>query len=201
MLLSVNDFLPGYLFAVVVIKCFMIGVNVWWVYLAPQNIPRAISVLTLGNKVISYRIWAQDLWTLTGPDVGVLWHNPSQNTVCTYDNHTLSVSGFRCWQLQVPLRGRRGGSGRAWKPVTLQRTPFWSCSAAIPLFPAGTGYRVLFTCCTASLKKLSPGSFFQLDNDNGTFMECFWRLEALYNLMKEKYGMRKYTHRETDLMA
>ena len=30
MLLSMNDFLPGcfYLFAVVVIKCFMIGVNV-----------------------------------------------------------------------------------------------------------------------------------------------------------------------------
>ena len=28
MLLSMNDFLPGCLFAVVVIKCFMIGVNV-----------------------------------------------------------------------------------------------------------------------------------------------------------------------------
>ena len=25
-------------------------------YLAPQNIPRAVSVLTLGNKVILYRI-------------------------------------------------------------------------------------------------------------------------------------------------
>ena len=47
-------FLPGCLFAVVVIKCFMIGVNVWRVYLAPQNIPRAISVLTLGNKVLLY---------------------------------------------------------------------------------------------------------------------------------------------------
>ena len=45
--------LPGCLFAVV-IECFMIGVNVWWVYLAPQNITRAISVLTLGNKVILY---------------------------------------------------------------------------------------------------------------------------------------------------
>ena len=32
----------------------MIGVIVWWVYLAPQNIPRAISVLTLGNKVVLY---------------------------------------------------------------------------------------------------------------------------------------------------
>ena len=42
--------------SVVVIKCFMIGVTVWWVYLAPQNIPRAISVLTLGNKVILYCI-------------------------------------------------------------------------------------------------------------------------------------------------
>ena len=29
----------------------MIGVNAWWVYLAPQNIPRA-NVLTLGNKVV-----------------------------------------------------------------------------------------------------------------------------------------------------
>ena len=55
MFLSINDFLPGCLFAVV-IKCFTIGVNVWWVYLTPQNIPRAISVLTLGNKVISYCI-------------------------------------------------------------------------------------------------------------------------------------------------
>ena len=53
MFLSMNDFLPGCLFAVV-IKCFMIGVNVWWVYLAPQNIPRAISLLTLGNKVVLY---------------------------------------------------------------------------------------------------------------------------------------------------
>ena len=52
MFLLMHDFLPGCLFAVVVIKCFMMGVNVWWVYLAPQNIPRAISVLTLGNKVI-----------------------------------------------------------------------------------------------------------------------------------------------------
>ena len=28
LMLSMNDFLPGYLFAIVVIKCFMIGVNV-----------------------------------------------------------------------------------------------------------------------------------------------------------------------------
>ena len=52
MFLSINDFLPGSVFAVVVIKCFMIGVNVSWVYLEPQNISRAISVLTLDNKVI-----------------------------------------------------------------------------------------------------------------------------------------------------
>ena len=65
MFLSMNDFLPGCLFAVVVIKCFMNGVNVWWVYLAPPNIPRAISVLTLGNKVILYCIvkWCQCWWT------------------------------------------------------------------------------------------------------------------------------------------
>ena len=51
MFLSMNDFLPGCVFAVV-IKRFMIGMNVSWVYLAPQNISRAISVLTLDNKVI-----------------------------------------------------------------------------------------------------------------------------------------------------
>ena len=56
MFLSMNDFLAGCLFAVVVIKCFMIGVNLWWEYLAPQNIPRAISVLTLGNKVILLKL-------------------------------------------------------------------------------------------------------------------------------------------------
>ena len=55
MFLSMNDFLPGCLFAVVVIKCFMIGVNVLLVYLAPHKIPHAISVLTLGNKVVLYR--------------------------------------------------------------------------------------------------------------------------------------------------
>ena len=33
----------------------MIGVNVWWVYLAPQNIPRAV-VLTLGNTILLYCI-------------------------------------------------------------------------------------------------------------------------------------------------
>ena len=55
MLLSMYDFLPGCLFAVVVIKCFMIGVNVLLVYLAPQKNPRAISVSTFGNKVVLYR--------------------------------------------------------------------------------------------------------------------------------------------------
>ena len=115
---------------------------------------------------------------------------------CTFKNRTLSVSGFRCWQLQVPLRGHRDGSGWAWEPVTLQCTPFWSCPAAIPLFLAGTGYKVLFPCCTASLKKLLAGSNFQLDNNDGTFMECFQWLKALYNLIKEKHGMHKYTHTE-----
>ena len=63
MLLSMNDFLSGFFFFFFCccIKCFMIGVSVWWVYLAPQNIPRAISVLTLGNKVILYCI----LWSLS----------------------------------------------------------------------------------------------------------------------------------------
>ena len=102
--------------------------------------------------------------------------------LCTCKNHMLSVSGFRCWQLQVPLRGHRDGSGWAWEPVTLQCTPFWSCPAAIPLFLAGTGYKVLFPCCTASLKKLLAGSNFQLDNDNEAFMECFQRLEALHKV-------------------
>ena len=31
----------------------MTGVNMWWVYLAPQNILRAI-MLTLGNKIVLY---------------------------------------------------------------------------------------------------------------------------------------------------
>ena len=39
------------LFAVV-IRCFMIRVNVWWVYLAPQNIPCAISVDTWQSSYI-----------------------------------------------------------------------------------------------------------------------------------------------------
>ena len=56
MYLFMNDifFLPPwtYLFAVVIYWCFMIGMNVWWVYLAPRNIPSAV-VLTLGNKVVS----------------------------------------------------------------------------------------------------------------------------------------------------
>ena len=49
----------------------MIGMNVWWVYLAPQNIPRAI-VLTLGNKVILFRI--------------VLWCNYTYSEVSAKDN-------------------------------------------------------------------------------------------------------------------
>ena len=44
-------FLPGCLFAVLKKKCFMIGVNVWWVCLAPENIPSA-AVLTLGSKAV-----------------------------------------------------------------------------------------------------------------------------------------------------
>ena len=49
MLLSMNDFLPGCLFAVVVnwSECVMS-------VLGHKNIPRAVSVLTLGNKVILY---------------------------------------------------------------------------------------------------------------------------------------------------
>ena len=50
-------------------QCFMIGVNVWWVYLAPQNIPRAISVLTLGNKVILYYCIVYCLWLQPQPSL------------------------------------------------------------------------------------------------------------------------------------
>ena len=50
--LFMNDLL-GCLFAFVVIEWhLLIGVNVWWVYLALQNIPSTF-VLTLGNKVVS----------------------------------------------------------------------------------------------------------------------------------------------------
>ena len=71
--LSMNDFLPGCLFAVV-IKCFMIGVNVWWVYLAPQNIPRANSVLTLGNKVILYKRGSAERSSLKGRERAIVNH-------------------------------------------------------------------------------------------------------------------------------
>ena len=40
-------------------KTFVIGVNVWWVYLEPQNIPNAI-VLTFGSKVVLYCITLQE---------------------------------------------------------------------------------------------------------------------------------------------
>ena len=57
MFLSMNDFLPGCLFAVV--SCNLMFYDwsecVVKLYLAPQNIPHAI-VLTLGNKVILYCI-------------------------------------------------------------------------------------------------------------------------------------------------
>ena len=53
MYLFMNDIFT-WMFAVVVIWwCFMTGVNVWLVYLAPQNIPSAIA-LTLGNRVVLY---------------------------------------------------------------------------------------------------------------------------------------------------
>ena len=40
-----------YLDVYLLLSYFIIGVNVWWVYLAPHNIPRA-TVLTLGNKAV-----------------------------------------------------------------------------------------------------------------------------------------------------
>ena len=40
----------------------MIGVNVWWVYLAPQDIPRAISILTLDLAIKLYCITFLRLW-------------------------------------------------------------------------------------------------------------------------------------------
>ena len=83
MLLSMNDFLPGFVclfvvfvVAVVVIKCFMIGVNVWWLYLPAQNIPRANSVLTLGNKVILYCIFTYKTITNNYIMYTCIWINP-----------------------------------------------------------------------------------------------------------------------------
>ena len=52
-------------FSVVVINwCFMIGVKAWWVYLAPRNIPSAI-VLTLGNKVVLFYMYEEQLLIIT----------------------------------------------------------------------------------------------------------------------------------------
>ena len=81
LLLSMKDVLPGCLFALVVIKCFMTGVNVWWVYLAPQNIPRAMNVLTLGNTVILYCI----IVVLAKPERQIVQRvNPSFGTFCQH---------------------------------------------------------------------------------------------------------------------
>ena len=56
-----NDVLPRCFFAVVLQWCFTTGVNVWWVCLAPQNIPSAI-VLTVAYKVVllssTIAVWA-----------------------------------------------------------------------------------------------------------------------------------------------
>ena len=52
---SIVHLLPRCLFAVVIYWCFMIGMNVWWVYLASQNIPCA-AVLRLGNRVVKLKL-------------------------------------------------------------------------------------------------------------------------------------------------
>ena len=45
--LFMDDFLPGCLFAVVILLCFMIGMNVWWVYMQLYS-------HYFGNKVVLY---------------------------------------------------------------------------------------------------------------------------------------------------
>ena len=52
MFLSMNDFLPGCLFCCCCNLMFHDWSECVMSVLAPQNIPRAISVLTLGSKVI-----------------------------------------------------------------------------------------------------------------------------------------------------
>ena len=51
----------------------MIGMNVRWVYLSPQNIPRAI-VVTLGNKVVLYgptnASWRPFVWKINQLTLG-----------------------------------------------------------------------------------------------------------------------------------
>ena len=45
------SYFPPKFAAVVVIWCFIIGVNGWWEYLAPQNIPSTIAP-TQGNTAV-----------------------------------------------------------------------------------------------------------------------------------------------------
>ena len=64
----------------------MTGVNVWWMYLAPQNIRGAI-VLTLGNKVVSL---------LSSAKWGKTWTTPAHYTPDRRVTHP-NKSVFSCW--------------------------------------------------------------------------------------------------------
>ena len=57
MYLFMNDFTRMFICCCCSLFFFMIGVNVWRVYLAPQNIPSATG-LTPGNKVVLYCFFA-----------------------------------------------------------------------------------------------------------------------------------------------
>ena len=75
----------------------MIGVNAWWVYLAPQNIPRAIRVLTLGNKVILYCIVDSLDQVSNWCDNNHMVINPIKTksmTSATRQKHQLSIAQF-----------------------------------------------------------------------------------------------------------
>ena len=100
--LSMNDFLPGCLFAVVVIKCFMIGMNVWWVYLAPQNISHAISVDTWQSSyIVLYYSQSLDSWSHHFVFWGKCPPPPPPHTHTKTKRQTFAAVGMCTWYFSL----------------------------------------------------------------------------------------------------
>ena len=70
----------------------------WRVYLAPQNIPRAISVLTLGNKVMLYCI---DLYCIVSDWTGLERHVPEPHRVTSVRTRLFQETLFCDRQEQI----------------------------------------------------------------------------------------------------
>ena len=86
----------------------MIGMNMRWEYLAPQNIPSAV-VLTLGNKAVLY----QFSWRWSPPPPHPTPPHPHSTTTTTTLGHvaTHAMPGLSFFRVTVPwLQGNEGGS-------------------------------------------------------------------------------------------